>query len=206
MGTLIQDEKGTYRWVYEFNLWTNPTILITVLKVFVISCLILTAFMFALLIPDLIDGMLYSWQVEGTFRIGVVVLAVMVGLSIIGYAIYAILMGGKYCAVFEMDKTKIVHSQMPKQFEKVQLIGAITALVGLASGKPSQAGIGLLTAARSSSTSTFAAVRSIKGSRTLHVIKVNEALMKNQVYVEPEDYDFVFNYIVEHCPNAKVKG
>lgn len=50
-------------------------------------------------------------------------------------------------------------------------------------------------------------MRSIKGSRALQVIKVNEPLMKNQVYVEPSDYDFAFGYIVSHCPNAtKVKG
>ena len=30
-GNIVKDEHGTYRWVYEFNLWTNPTILFTVL-------------------------------------------------------------------------------------------------------------------------------------------------------------------------------
>ena len=206
-GNIVKDEHGTYRWVYEFNLWTNPTILFTVLKVFVIVLAVLVAFMFVLLIPDLIGGTLYSWQVEGTFRIGGVLLAVIVGLVVIGYALYAIIMGGKYCAVFEMNETCIVHTQLPKQMEKARAIGVITALAGLAAGKPGQVGTGLLAATRDSSTSTFAAVRSIKGSRALRVIKVNEPLMKNQVYVEPADYDFVFGYIVDHCPNAaKVKG
>lgn len=205
--SIIIDEQGTYRWAYEFNLWTNPTILVTVLKALAIAVAVLVVFMLALLIPDLVGGTLYSWQVEGTLRIGAVMLAVMLGLALIGYAFYAVIMGGKYCAVFEMNEQGIVHKQLPKQFEKAQVISALNVLAGLVGGKPSQAGMGILTAARDSSTSSFEAVRSIKGSRALRVIKVNEPLMKNQIYVEPEDYDFVFDYIASHCPNAtKVQG
>ena len=57
-----------------------------------------------------------------------------------------------------------------------------------------------------STSSDFANVRSVKGSRALRVIKVNEPLAKNQVYVEPADYDFVFGFIRDHCPNAHVRG
>ena len=206
MSNIIQDDKGTYRWAYEFNLWTNPTILVTVLKVFLIAVLVLVVVLFALLVPDLVGGTLYSWQVEGTLKMGGIMLAIMVGLTLVGYVVYAIMMGGKYCAVFTMDEEGIEHRQLPKQYEKAQVVGALNVIAGFATGKPGQVGMGILTAARDSSNSSFEAVRSIKGSRKLQVIKVNEPLMKNQVYVEPDDYDFVFNYIVSHCPNAKVKG
>jgi len=43
-------------------------------------------------------------------------------------------------------------------------------------------------------------------SRALLIIKISEPLAKNQVYVEPGDYDFVFNCIVSRRPNAAVKG
>lgn len=205
--SIIVDEHGTYRWVFEFNLLTNPTILFTVLKVILLVLAIVGAFDFALLIPDLVGGTLYDWQIEGTLRLGGVMLAIMTVLTFIGYALYAVIMGGKYCAVFEMNEQGIEHRQMPKQYEKAQLVGALNVLAGLAGGKPGQVGMGILAASRNSSSSNFAAVHSIKGSRRLQVIKVNEPLMKNQVYVEPADYDFVFGYIVSHCPNAtKVKG
>ena len=206
MDTITRDERGTYRWVYEFNLWRNPTILLTVCKIFVLITLAFTAFMLLLLVPDLLGGTLYSWQVVGTLRMGAVILAIMLALSLLGYAVYALMMGGTYCAVFEMNEDGVVHRQMPKQFKKAEIVAALNVLAGLATGNPGQVGVGMLSAARDSATSEFAAVRSIKGSRRLHVIKVNEPLMKNQVYVEPEDYDFVFGYIRDHCPNATVKG
>jgi hypothetical protein len=37
----------------------------------------------------------------------------------------------------------------------------------------------------------------------LNTIKVNEPLSKNQVYVEKEDFDFVYNYILARCPMVK---
>lgn len=205
-GPIVVDGDGVYRWVYEFNLWANPTILSTVLKAFAIAVLVILVFMLALLIPDLVGGTLYPWQAEGALRIGAVMLVVMLGLAIVGYVVYALMNGGKYCAVFEMDEKGIEHRQLPKQFEKTQVVGALNVLAGLASGNPGQVGVGILTASRDSSYSSFGAVTSIKGSRRLQVIKVNEPLMKNQVYVEPGDYDFVFGYIRDHCPNATVKG
>jgi hypothetical protein len=38
------------------------------------------------------------------------------------------------------------------------------------------------------------------------VIKVNEPLAKNQVYVEKSDYDFVYGFIRARCPHAKLRG
>ncbi|MBQ9003147.1 MAG: hypothetical protein IJ087_14955 [Eggerthellaceae bacterium] len=128
------------------------------------------------------------------------------GLTVAGYAVYAIMQGGKYCVVFTMDERGVTHKQLPRQFEKAQVLGVLNVPAGLAAGSPSQAAKGILTATHDSTTSDFANVTSVKGSRSLRVIKVNEPLAKNQVYVEPEDYDFVLGYIRNHCPRANVKG
>ena len=207
MSNIVKDEAGVYRWVYEFNLWTNPTIVLTVVKVFVCAIVGLGIFMLILRIPDFVNGYADASDVAFVFQLMGIMALIFLVLTATGYAIYAIMMGGKYCALFEMDEEGIEHRQFPKQVEKAQAIGMLNVLAGLATGKPGQVGMGMLTASRESSSSTFAAVRSIKGSRRLNVIKVNEPLMKNQVYVEPEDYDFVFGYIRDHCPNAKkVRG
>ena len=107
--------------------------------------------------------------------------------------------------MFTMDERGIQHKQLPRQFEKAQVMGALNVVAGLTTGNPTQMGIGAITSTRNAISSDFAAVRSIRGYRRRGVIKVNEPLAKNQVYVEAQDYDFVFNYIVEHCPNAVVK-
>lgn len=207
MSNIVQDDAGTYRWAYEFNLLTNPVILFTVLKIFIGILAGLCIFMLILMIPDLANGYSDLSDVLGTLQfVGMMTLLFGV-MGLVGYVFYALMMGGKYCVVFEMDEAGIEHRQLPKQYEKAQVIGALNVLAGLATGNPSQTGMGILAASRNSSTSNFALVTSIKGSRRLQTIKVNEPLMKNQVYVEPEDYDFVFNHIVSHCPNAtKVAG
>ena len=54
--------------------------------------------------------------------------------------------------------------------------------------------------------SHFKKVRTVKAERKRNLIKVNEALTKNRIYVEdPEDYEFVLRYISERCPKAKKK-
>ncbi len=206
MANIVCDDKGTYRWVYEFNMFTNPTILITLFKIFIGIGIGFFLFMLILLIPDLVNGYAGLNDVWNTFVFNISMLGILLALILVGYLVYAAVIGGKYCVLFTMDETGIEHKQLDKQYKKAQVISALNVVMGVASGNPTQTGIGILST-RNSMSSDFSVVRSIKGSRLLRVIKVNAPLSKNQVYVDPEDYDFVFNYIVSHCPNAKkVRG
>ncbi|MBQ9069003.1 MAG: hypothetical protein IJ131_08090 [Eggerthellaceae bacterium] len=205
-GSIVSDGNGTYRWVHELNLFTNPTILLTVLKVFIGIVVGLGAFMLALLVPDLVRGHADSNDAIGTLHMTGLLALLFVALTIVGYFAYALMQGGTYCVVFTMDERGIIHKQLPRQFEKTQVLNGLNVLAGLAAGNLSQMGMGILNATHDTTVSDFASVRSVKGSRALHVIKVNESLSKNQVYVDPEDYDFVFGFIRDHCPNATVKG
>ena len=206
MKSVVKDEQGTYRWVYEYNLLTNPTILLTIVKVFLGIIAALIAFGIVIMIPDLVEGYAGAEDVLGVFVSGGGIALLFIVLTIVGYAIYALINGGKYCVLFTMDDEGVTHEQLPREFKKAQVVASLNVLAGLAGGNFSQTGMGILAAAHDSTVSTFANVRSVKGSRALRVIKVNEPLAKNQVYVEPADYDFVFGFIRDHCPNADVKG
>ena len=207
MGNIVKDEKGVYRWVYEFSLWRNPAILITILKIFLAIMVGMGAFLLALRIPDFASGAADAGDMVGILQLTGGMLALMAVLTLVGYALYAVMQGGKYCVVFTMDEHSILHKQLPQQFEKSQVASVLNVIAGLAGGRPGQAGIGIITATHDATRSDFDAVRSIVGSRALCTIKVNEPHAKNQVYVDPEDYDFVFGFIRDHCPNAtKVKG
>ena len=124
-------------------------------------------------------------------------------LVFLGYAIVAGMYGGKYTILFTMDEHGVNHEQIPEQAKKAQKLGAITALAGAAAGRPGIVGMGINTAARTSMYSTFADVRSVKRGRWGNVIKIREILSNNQVYARDEDFDFVYNYIREHCPRVK---
>ena len=191
---------GKYRWVYEMHLLKNPTIFLTVLKVMGIALGIVWLFgiVVAAIQGDLDGGYFLFWLKVIAIIAGIMI--VLTGLSIL---ILAAIMGGKYVVLFEMDETQVVHIQMPRQVKKAQLIGAITALVGLAAKNPTTVGVGILSTAKSRSTSEFDKVRSVKAYPKCHLIKVNQLLFKNKVYVSPEDFDFVYNFIKSRCPKVQ---
>ena len=190
---------GKYRWVYEMNMLTNPTIFLTVFKIFfyiiLAGCLVFGFFQYV------IHG---DWPgFWGMGKAMLVALAVMAVLTALGVLVLAAIYGGKYVVLFEMDEQEIKHTQLPKQFQKAQAVSVLAALVGIAAKKPAMVGAGMLTSGKNTSTSEFKHVRRVKARRLLHLIKVNQLLNKNQIYVPEEDFDFVLAFIRSHCPNAK---
>lgn len=192
-------DDGTYRWVYEFNMLKNPMILLTVLKIFLL----------------VLAGM---WIVFGMFRIGddglvgaftaqtkelLIPAAILFGLSIAAYIILACIYGWKYCVLFEMNETGIHHIQMEKQYKKAQALGWLTAMAGAAAGKPGAAGTGLLAATKNEQATEFGKVNRMRVFRAFHTIKLDALLNHNQIYAEPEDYEFVLDYISKRIPKSK---
>ncbi|MDO5443622.1 MAG: hypothetical protein Q4G10_08125 [Bacteroidia bacterium] len=169
----------------------NPIILLTVLKIF----------LFVLIGMWLIFGLFWIGH-EGF--IGAYILqakalmlpaAILFALSVIGYLILAGIYGWKYCVLFEMNETGIRHIQMEKQYKKAQAIGWLTAMAGAAAGKPGAAGTGILAATKNEQSTEFSKVKRMRVFRAFHTIKLDSLLNHNQIYAEPEDYDFVLDYI-----------
>ena len=95
--------------------------------------------------------------------------------------------------------------QMPRQVKKAQVLGALTAMVGGAAGKPGVVGTGLLTASHTSTTSVLANVARLNPYRRHNMIKVNQLLNKNRIFVPDEDFDFVYEFLCQHCPKAMLR-
>ena len=196
--TLCPD--GKYRWVYEVPMLKNPSILIDVYKVLGISFGIV--WLFNVIIIGCDDGLTLKslWDSTSGF------LALMGAFLIIGYMAYVIVAwcyGWKYVVLFTLDEREVVHQQMPRQVKKAMLLGALTAMVGGAAGKPGVVGTGLLAASRTSTTSVLADVARLVPCRRHHLIKVNQLLNKNRIFVPDEDFDFVYDFLCQHCPKAK---
>ncbi len=191
---------GKYRWAYEMHLLKNPTIFLTVLKVMLIAVGIV--WLFGLVIGLFQGDMDREYFLFWTKLSGIMI-GIFFGLTIIAMLIVAAIFKGKYVVLFEMDEKQVTHIQMPRQVKKAEVIGLITVLVGMAAKNPTTMGTGMLAAAKTKSTSEFANVRWVKGRRWRDLIKVNQLLNKNQVYVSKEDYDFVYGFIKSHCPKVK---
>ncbi len=194
---------GKYRWIYEYDMLRNPALLITIWKVLGLSFGIVILF---LMLINLLDGSFRYWDAEtafGFFRGFLLLLLFMLALGVVAYLILAASYGWKYMVLFTMDEQGVEHRQMAKQFKKAQAWGWLTAAAGALSGNISRVGTGILAATRDSSVSTFKKVSLVRSVRRRHTIYVNQGLFHNQVYAETPDFDFVRDYIIHRCVNAK---
>ncbi len=192
---------GKYRWVYEFEMLKNPSLLFTIWKVLGFSFGIVFLFVFLLLVFDGNMGDFSDfWSLLLQFLL---ITLIVMALAVPAYLIIAGSYGWRYTVLFTMDEEGIEHRQMKKQFDKARALGWITAAAGLASGNATVAGTGILAATRDTSTSIFANVRTVKSSPARHIIYVNQILNHNQIYAESPDFDFVRDFIIRHCVNAR---
>ena len=190
------------QWLYEFSFWKNPAIIITLTKVLLISVLIPVLFMFLITLGD---GLGEALSIAGTILgYGIPLMAVLLGIS---YALVSLLHGGKYCVLFKMDDKGVYHIQLDKQFKKAQALGLLTTLVGLSGGNLTAGGAGLMAATKQSLYTSFKKVKSVKAVRSRNTIYINESMTRNQIYAEDEDFDFVLDHILKHCPgNIRISG
>ncbi len=195
---------GVYRWVYEFPMLKNPTILISLIKIF--GGIILGMMVFSFLL-SVIEGNGLKW-IRGFLLTPqfLILPGIMLGLTLTGYIVLACIYGFRYMVLFEMDESRILHIQMDKQFRKAQALGWLTGLAGLGAGSVGTVGIGISAASRNRMETEFARVKRVAGKRGLHTIHLVQTLGHNQIYVRREDYDFVWNYITSRCNGARIKG
>lgn len=191
---------GKYRWVYEMPLLKNPTIFLSLLKAMVVAVVIILLF---LVVVSAFRGDLDGERFLSYLKITGLGMAVFLGLAVVTMLVLAILYHGKYVVLFVMDDKQVDHIQMPRQVEKNQVVGMINVLVGAVAMNPTEVGIGLLSGSNIGDTSYFKKVRRVKSYRRSNLIQVNQRLLRNQVYVPDEDFDFVYEYIKSHCPNLK---
>jgi ribosomal protein L40E len=197
--TLRVKADGTLHWVYELNFWKNPTILFTVWKVVLLAGLFPALLMFVLTLGEgfgpavLLFGKVYG-LIAGIFT----------ALLLLAYPILALIYGGKYCVVFEMNHKGLHHTQMQKQFKKAQVLGLLAVLGGAAAGNPAVSGAGILAGSKQSMTTQFSKVNTIVIREKRQAIHLNEGLARNQVYADGTDFEIVRDHILAHCKEARI--
>ncbi len=196
---IFKNNSDKYRWVYEQPMLKSFFLLFEVWKVIALSALIIVLLMSCinLISGEGIEGVLFA------LKMGALVFGIIFVLSLPAYYIVTKANNGMYTVLFEMDDEGIDHIQI--KTEKAQALEALVVLAGGASKNRTLTGSGLLSAAGGSLYSDFAKVRKIRADRRNNLIKLNGRFVNNQVYVEDEDFDFVFSFIKEHCPDAVIK-
>jgi len=143
-----------------------------------------------------IHGDLLAFAVVGGLFVGTILLALII------YAICAAVMGGTYRVRFTMDESAVMLVRDPNYMKALNTFGGVIAVAGLVLGKPGDSlRIGsTLAVANNTGTSRFDSVRRIKRVPKYDVLDLREWFGMNQIYVSPEDYDFVLGFILERVP------
>ena len=195
---LTKGADGKYRWLHETDLYRNYFYLFYIGKIFL--CITCGVSLFILFIGGLARHPIDTLISLGPALLGL--LSFILILVAISYFIYALLVGGKYTVLFELDHKGVGHTQLSREFERAGKIGTIAALAGLVSGSPSVAGAGILAKSGPSIYTSFRDVRSIKSNSRQHLVKLRSSdLVHNLIFTSSEDFDFVWEFIrgrVEH--------
>ena len=192
-------EDGKYRWLYELNMYKNPSIFYTVAKVVGISAFLPLA---VLLFVTMREGHSLSQIMKEMIPVYIVI-ALMIPITGFSYWFVAHRYDGVYCMVYEMDENGVEFRQIDKQFEKQKVIAKLAAFTGALTGNLGLLGSALYNMTAQSAYSDFNKVYSVRSFKERNLIKVNSPFLFNQVYAQDEDFDFVENFIRDHCPRVR---
>ncbi|MCR5230908.1 MAG: hypothetical protein K6D03_12360 [Solobacterium sp.] len=195
-GSILQKEQGKFFWVYEMPMLKSFFLLFEVWRALGAAFLTVAALM---VIINLVSG-------NGTGSLWEVLMpplipfAIIMVLSVPAYYIVTKANNGRYTVLFEMDDEGIDHIQI--KTEKARALDLLTVFVGKAAGNRTATAAGMLSASGGSLYSRFSSVRKIRAYPGKHLITLTGRLVRNQVYADDEDFDFVYDYIVSRCPGA----
>lgn len=198
------DGNGAYHWKYHLDMRKNPAPLLAVLKILLGVSFGVALFVGILSATAGANGIGYSIRLF-------LILGFALGafMSLIAWGVWKIGSAARgYIFVWEymMAGEKIVVLQTPEEQERSRAAAGIMFLLFLLDSDTSMAAAESTMLASQRVDSNYADVRHIIADRRHDLIKVNNAFMHNAVYAYPHQYDFVWNYIAAHCPNAKIKG
>ena len=194
---VYENEDGKMRWVYEMPMGKSLFLLYEVWKVLGIAAGIVCIF---LAILNTIEGNGLEALVS-SIEMCIVVFLILLILSFPAYYIVTKANNGKYTVLFEMDEQGIDHIQIKTDMAKA--LDILTTFVGIKAGNPTTTAAGLLSASGNSLHSDFKKVKKVTAYKDKNLIKLNSGLIQNQVYADDAHFDYVYNYILKHCPNVK---
>jgi hypothetical protein len=126
-------------------------------------------------------------------------------LGLVGYVIYCFIRGGSFIASYTLDKNNLHENYVPRKVKKLPDSQGLSGLIEVLTSPGPGFGYAWATG-KSTSTMPLKRIRTIKARRRLSHIKVSLGLEHLYVYVSPADFDTIFTYLCDHCPQAKATG
>ena len=201
-------EDGVYRWCYVMDMWRNRYMIRLVWKIIVpllgIPLLLIGVMGLknaAYLMQQGIAAEELMFYMRGDMIALYVVGGILAGILLLTeliYAVCALAMHGQWRIRFEMDDSAVALVRNPGTMETLNTLGAVAGILGVIAGKPGEAlrvG-GTLAMANNTGTSRFESTRRVKRIRKYDVLDLREWFGTNQIYVPREDYEYVRDFIL----------
>ena len=188
-------EDQVYRWSYDMDMYRNHYLRNVLLKVFGAICLVSWAFLLLLFAKDSrlsLSVVFITLLIFGGFML----------LVLAGYYLAAVIMRGQYHLRFEMNDEAVLLVRKESTERMMQNMALITMMAGRAAGKPVRglaSGAAIQTGAASGLT-FFREVRSMKERPRYDAFNLRSLTGGNQIWVGPEDYAFVRDYVRSRIP------
>lgn len=188
-------EDQVYRWSYDMDMYKNHYLRNVLLKVFGAICLVCWLFLLFLFAQD---GRL-------SLRVALYTLLIFGGVMLLvlaGYYLAAAVMRGRYHLRFEMNEEAVLLVRAESTERMMENMALITMMAGMAAGKPMR-GLASGTALRAGAASGltfFHQVRSMKERPQYDAFNLRSLTGGNQIWVGPEDYAFVRDYVRSRIP------
>ncbi len=201
--SITKGQDGKFRWQREINLLKDPTIVVTVLKITVLSTLVPLA---VTIIAAMLEGSLAK-DLPWILRLFFMVVGIVTGLTAFGYyLVFVPFRGAAYPVVFEMDDKGINHLEMPKRQDRAALLAWLGILAGIMAGSPSAVGANLIASSRKQLYTDFKQVRKIHVYPKRNLIKLTASNMtRNLIFAPPGELQFVLQHIASRSPKASIK-
>ena len=195
-----QTGDGKYRWRYEMSLFKNPTVFLNSAKAIFLTVAI--TMVLISLICAIADGFTAD-SLKFSGKLTLIMLGIFAGLLLIGYLLYAAIMGGKYTVDFAMDEHALVHAQSPKQAEKAQKIGTAAMVMGMLTHTRGAVSAGMAAGGRLVATVEFGRVKKVTLIKRRSVIRIR-SIGTVEAYADGDDFDFVAEWLRARIPDTAV--
>lgn len=189
-----------YRWVFERSMYSDYASLVAVYKGIGIMC-IATWLIISLLIL-FSEGTSGVWEITKGF---VIVIPIFAILTPLGFFFWAFIRGGKYRELFEMSDKQIVHRQISRKVKDSEVIGwlsvltSVAALTGHVSPGVVSASHGIRAHTKVKTKIYYKNVEKVIANRDKGIIKLCERVGHHDIYVNSQDFDFVYDFLLSHC-------
>lgn len=188
-------KNGRYYWIAELPMGKSFFLLFEVWRVLGIAGL---AVLFISFIISLLSGSITSFL--GTAGVILLCTGIILVLSIPSYYIVTRVNDGKYTVLFEMDDKGIDHIQI--KTAKAEALDMLTMMTASVTSSNALKGLGIKNSEGASLYSPFKNVRKIKADKGKGLIRLYGRFMRNQIYVDEENFDYVYDFIRKRCTDV----